>query len=857
MEAICSRSSRSAVLRSLTFAAAALVGIASGAQASSPGAPLGIAPGTTLAATAHATVNFSDLARTERLSTLAGERPIRVLLREQDESFEQQNEMGEHAPVSGLDVFTAQRSLTLNAASPSPTTSFIGLDDIPMVDSMYIIIPPDVSGAVGPTRLFQGSNNDYRVLDKATGATITTVGTATFWAPVVPAANRLDLTDPRTLYDPYNNRWIAEMQTVTSGAGLILLGISQTSDPAGAWNLYSFATGATIDFPNVGFNKNWITVAINGYSHGGTFAHGLTLAVNYPSARSGTGTGTLFTQSPGTHFCSSPCVTYSPTSDTLYVITHLSSSGATYTIDAITGTAAAPVYNAASSALTRPGGGWASLSGNVMPQSAPLSGTSACGTTPCPIEAQDAQVRSAPVYRDGSIWYTQTIGLPASGATHSALQWTQLTTPSGAVVDGGRLEDATATSTNGGNWYGNVHVAVNANHDFLVGFTQFSSAQHPSTGYAMHLAGDPAGSLRDVAISHAGEDYYHKTFTTTTGRDRWGDFSTAQVDPSDDLSLWAVQEYAKARKSTDDGNTGANGSRWSTWWAAVAPPSVTLDAGPSQAEGNSGTTTFSFTARLSSAYGVPVQINWHTTDGTATAASGDYVAASSSVTIPAGATSANFSVTVNGDSLCEPDETFGVTFTGDDRSLPITTSSTSATILDDDPNAAIAASAGTGGTISPSGNVVVPCGSDQSFTITPDSGNTVSQLVVDGVSVTPATSYTFTGVSGPHSIAASFSGTTAVGDRPVAFGLGAVTPNPAHGAMQVSFGLASAAHARITVLDLQGRERAVLADGEFAPGSHVTSWNGRATGGEAGAGVYFLRYQVAGRTFLRKFALMN
>ena len=35
-------------------------------------------------------------------------------------------------------------------ASPSPTSSFVGLDDIPMADSSYIIIPPDCGGAVGP-----------------------------------------------------------------------------------------------------------------------------------------------------------------------------------------------------------------------------------------------------------------------------------------------------------------------------------------------------------------------------------------------------------------------------------------------------------------------------------------------------------------------------------------------------------------------------------------------------------------------------------------------------------------------------------------------------------------------------------
>ena len=143
-----------------------------------------------------------------------------------------------------------------------------------------------------------------------------------------------------------------------------------------------------------------------------------------------------------------------------------------------------------------------------------------------------------------------------------------------------------------------------SNGTVMVGFSQFASNQHPSAGYAMHLAGDGAGTIRDALIDHPGEDYYHKTFATATGRNRWGDYSKAQVDPVDDQTLWTVNEYAKARTGTDDGNTGGNSSKWSTWWAAVAgsAPTVTIDPGPVQNEGNAGTSIFAFTARLSAAW---------------------------------------------------------------------------------------------------------------------------------------------------------------------------------------------------------------------------------------------------------------
>ncbi|NYI20205.1 outer membrane autotransporter protein [Xanthomonas arboricola] len=78
-------------------------------------------------------------------------------------------------------------------------------------------------------------------------------------------------------------------------------------------------------------------------------------------------------------------------------------------------------------------------------------------------------------------------------------------------------------------------------------------------------------------------------------------------------------------------------------------------------EGNAGTTTATFTVSLSQPAGAGgVSFDISTADGTANAGS-DYVASSlSGQTIPAGSSSATFSVLVNGDSLNEPDETYFV-----------------------------------------------------------------------------------------------------------------------------------------------------------------------------------------------------
>jgi uncharacterized repeat protein (TIGR02543 family) len=75
----------------------------------------------------------------------------------------------------------------------------------------------------------------------------------------------------------------------------------------------------------------------------------------------------------------------------------------------------------------------------------------------------------------------------------------------------------------------------------------------------------------------------------------------------------------------------------------------------------------------------------------------------------------------------------------------------------------IAASAGANGSITPNGSVTVNHGANQTFTITPDGGYNVANVLVDGVSVGAVTSHTFTNVTANHTIAATFfSGTQAL-----------------------------------------------------------------------------------------------
>ena len=80
---------------------------------------------------------------------------------------------------------------------------------------------------------------------------------------------------------------------------------------------------------------------------------------------------------------------------------------------------------------------------------------------------------------------------------------------------------------------------------------------------------------------------------------------------------------------------------------------------------------------------------------------------------------------------------------------------------------AVTATAGDNGTISPSGETLVKKGTSKTFTITPAAGYQVENVVVDGTSMGPLTSYTFERVGVDHTISATFKVAAAAGEETV------------------------------------------------------------------------------------------
>ena len=444
--------------------------------------------------------------------------------------------------VEATPAATPRTGATPSAPSPGLADNFQALPDA------GVTVPPDTSGAVGPSHLMVMLNDRVRVQSRA-GGNLLTVALFDFWASLGPS----EVFDPRVLYDPSGNRWISVAMADSSGAdSAVFVGSSRTSDPTGLWDLYRIDADATdlhwADFPSVGFNARWIVVQANMFPFGAgdetSFIFVLDKADLYAA---GAGDYTLFEEPYA--YAAAPARAYDAGTSTMYLVQRWNGNagGTGYLrLSTITGNVGSEVLSAGV-AFPSTTAEWAMDGGtDFAPQAGRAEG----------IHVNDDRMADC-VYRNGAIWCVHTVFLPASGPTRSAIQWWELS-PTGVVLQRGRIDDAT-----GAIFRAYPSIAVNRQGDALIGYSRFSEATYAGAAYSFRAAADAAGTMRSPVMLKAGLGPYYKTLGGA--ENRWGDYSATVVDPLNDRDLWTIQEYA------------ASGNKWGTWWGKIAPAAAPAD----------------------------------------------------------------------------------------------------------------------------------------------------------------------------------------------------------------------------------------------------------------------------------------
>ncbi len=441
---------------------------------------------------------------------------------------------------------TAAAAPTATANSPVSYAGFLGLLD------NFTSIPPDTMGAVSPLHVVTMLNTQVTIQTRA-GVTRPNypISLNAFWSPL---GNFGDTFDPRILYDAGSDRWITcAAAAPASGTSALLVAVSQTGDPGGAWNYFKVNIGPSnwADYPVLGFNGSWVAVSVNLFRVRNDAYQNTTLYVFNKAElyRGGAGGYSTYTDSNGELI---PVRDFDNRPDTMYFVQTFSGFRPSVRLSKLQGAPGLESFTGGNAGEAVFEDGW-SDSGPDGDDFAPQSGSS------IRIDTGDSRLQNC-VQRSGSIWCTQTVFLPAGTPTRAAVQWFQIDPSGPKLAQHGRIDDPTAA-----NFYAYPSLAVNRNGDVLIGFTRFGVKDFASAEFAFRVASDPPGALQPEVTFKPGEAAY-VTPGQRSNSNRWGDYSVTLVDPLDDLTFWTLQEYAVTPPAGQRGQFG-------TWWAKVTAPS--------------------------------------------------------------------------------------------------------------------------------------------------------------------------------------------------------------------------------------------------------------------------------------------
>ncbi len=378
--------------------------------------------------------------------------------------------------------------------SPGSSPNFAALAD------GNVVIPPDVTGAVGLSYLMVATEADVQVHDKS-GVVIGSMTEATFWSPVSSGAV---VSYPRIVYDTIQDRWVFCALAYGAGAtSRLLLAASANSNPTGSWNLYAVDIDPNNDvrgyLPFLGFNTGAIVVQVNTYSVTNDLFAGSQAYAFDPSTVYGGAPAIyrLFTPDPATYGGPQvPAITYDNYGVQLFaqMWTGDDGDGAGYLRLWALGGASFDTATLAPGPFVGPLPPWDNYTASA--NAAPQLGTSN------KVYLGDSWMLSV-VYRNGAVWAAHPVFLPESAPTRSAVQWLQIDPANGDVLQGSRIDDVDDASPQ--MFYAFPSIAVNATDDVLIGYSRFSSQQYPSANYSFRSASDPLSTLRDDRVLKAGD----------------------------------------------------------------------------------------------------------------------------------------------------------------------------------------------------------------------------------------------------------------------------------------------------------------------------------------------------------------
>lgn len=443
-----------------------------------------------------------------------------------------------------------------NLDIPSVGVSFNGLANASGVN------PPDPVGDIGPNHYVQMVNSRFAIYSRTGTLLFGPANINTLFSGFGGACQTQNAGDPVVLYDQLADRWILSQFTATAAGGLFFncVAISTGSDPTGTYYRYAFSTGANFpDYPKYGVWSDAYFISTREFvGSGGPFAGIGAYALNKAQMLAGnpnpqvisfvlpptpsyrTGDGLLPADLDGT--------TLPPANSPFYFLGSMDSGGP---------------YGAPADALNlfkfvvdwvTPGNSSFAFSNQIAV--APFDSIFPCTPSARACIPQPASVTTAKLdilsyrqrptfrlaYRNFGTHESLVTTMSVEATTGIAgMRWWEIRSPNSSPVV--FQEGTYAPADNVHRWMGSI--AMDADGNMGLGYSvSDATTVFPGIRYTGRLAGDPLGTMpqgEGVMVAGGGAQ--------TTTNNRWGDYSSMNIDPLDDCTFWYTTEYYAATSS--------------------------------------------------------------------------------------------------------------------------------------------------------------------------------------------------------------------------------------------------------------------------------------------------------------------
>lgn len=477
--------------------------------------------------------------------------------------------LGQATGGEGADAKVASAFGDPEPLIPSPTLTFDGIN----ASSPSAGLPPDPTGAAGPNHYMQATNRTVAVYNKTGGTVLGPTSSSSIWSGMGGVCSTSNSGDPIVLYDRAADRFFySEIAFNRDGVGAPVapfytcMAVSATSNPAGAWNRYSFVspTGHLMDYPKYGRWSDGYYMTAWLFDSDGNSGGMLAAAFDRNAMIAGAVTNS---------------VAYA-TGSTAYGLIPADIDGGTLPPAGVgnpivgfwTGSSLVDTLLVYHFRVT-----WAS------PPISSLLVASAVGISPLPLEVSLAgcpdfsrcvhqlgtsqRLDSIPVrpmqrlvYRNLGSYESLALNMTGFISEIAMIRWIEI-----RGVSSVPFLYQEGNHSNGSEHYWMGSLALDGAGSIALGYSRSSPFNYPSIAYAGRRISDPLGTMAQGSTTmHVGGG------AQTHFSGRWGDYSHMSIDPSDDCTFWYTNEYY----------WGISSSSWRTRIGKFSIPGCSTSAPP-------------------------------------------------------------------------------------------------------------------------------------------------------------------------------------------------------------------------------------------------------------------------------------